>query len=89
MKIRIGQTGAKSGSHDLANVVPHGLRDVLPRACLPAGEVLVTGQGVEPIRPDPSYSAAAFVNEWIGPGPKPALIPRDFTFKRVIGEPSW
>lgn len=52
MKIRIVETIAKSG-------FPHGLRGVLPRACLPAGEAVVTGQGVETLRPDPSYSLAA------------------------------
>lgn len=73
----------------MTSVFPHGLRDVLPRACLPAGEAVATGQGVETLRPDPSYSAAAFVNEWIGPGHKPAPVVRDFRFKAVIGEPSW
>ena len=89
--------------------IPHGLRGVLPRACLPAGEAVATGQGVGP---DLSYSLAAavrvppftpsreggeccpatisaFVNEWIGPSHKPAPVVRDFTFKAVIGEPSW
>lgn len=35
------------------------------------------------------YSPEAFVDAWIGPRPKAAPIPRDFSFKRVIGEPSW
>lgn len=109
---------------------PHGLRGVLPRACLPAGEAVATAGGSSDAPRQPSYSgapsssdllpqgddktpmqgrsrlnpaspastgtacgapysAAAFVNEWIGPGPKPAPIPRDFTFKAVIGEPEW
>lgn len=132
---------------------PHGLRGVLPRACLPAGEAVATPPSGEagqqsgasysgaafgglllsrsdatqpmqgrlrlnpashgtacpvavaphslaahplPARETPSRGGSecvpatisAFVNEWIGPAPR-VVVPRDFTFKAVIGEPSW
>ena len=35
------------------------------------------------------YSPEAFVDAWVSPRPKADPIPRDFTFKAVIGEPSW
>lgn len=40
-------------------------------------------------QPEAFYSPEAFVDAWISPRPKAAPIPRDFTFKAVIGEPSW
>lgn len=97
MKIRISETvqkfaPASVSSSLLADAATAGaLSDVPPRPFyslaahpLPARETPSRG-GSECV-PAP---ISAFVNEWIGPGPKPALIPRDFTFKRVIGEPEW
>lgn len=83
MKIRILETTAKYAS-------PHGLRGSSPAPVLPAGEAVATppadcasrGQGA-------FYTAAAFVDEWVSPRTKAAPVPRDFTFKAVIGEPSW
>lgn len=82
MKIRIFETVR-------LDAFPHGLRGVLPRACLPAGEAVETPPtAAECLQSGAFYSAAAFVNEWIGPAPR-VVVPRDFTFKAVIGEPSW
>lgn len=49
-----------------------------------------TRQGQVPgvARTTPGHPAEAFVDAWISPRPK-VSAPRDFTFKAVIGEPSW
>lgn len=63
---------------------PHGLRDVLPRACLPAGEAVATADGSSPL----PVSLSFFVDTYVS-APARVVVPRDFTFKAVIGEPSW
>lgn len=73
----------------MTNAIPHGLRGILPRALPPAGEAVATPPtAAECLQSGAFYSAAAFVNEWIGPAPR-AVVARDFTFKAVIGEPDW
>lgn len=88
---------------NVPDLFPHGLRGILPRASLPAGEVVATADGMRPRLPvglsmivDNPHSAgidaariSTFVDTWISPPPYIASAPRDFTFKAVIGEPSW
>ena len=82
MKIRILETTAKYAS-------PHGLRGSSPAPVLPAGGAVATVGGVEPCSAPTFYSAAAFVDTWIAAPRRPEPVARDFTFKAVIGEPSW
>ena len=73
----------------MTNAFPHGLRGSSPAPVLPAGEAVATPPtAAECLQSGAFYSAAAFVNEWIGPAPR-VVVPRDFTFKAVIGGPEW
>lgn len=69
----------------MTNVFPHGLRGVLPRACLPAAEAVVTADGSQPCLP---VGLSLFVDTYVS-APARIVAPRDFTFKAVIGEPEW
>ena len=56
-----------------------------PAAC---SAILPERQATSPAD-DLSPSAGDFFNTWIGkPEPRAAVV-RDFTFKAVVGEPSW
>lgn len=74
MKIRIVET--------IASIAPASVSSSLLADA-------ATAEALSDVPPRPFSSAAAFVNEWIGPGHKPAPVVRDFTFKAVIGEPEW
>lgn len=66
---------------------PHVPRGSLAAPVLPV-DVATPPTAAECLQSGAFSSAAAFVNEWIGPAPR-VVVPRDFSFKAVIGEPSW
>lgn len=74
---------------NVPDIFPHGLRGSSPAPVPPAGEAVATVGGVEPCSAPTFYSAAAFVDTWIAAPRRPEPVARDFTFKAVIGEPSW
>lgn len=60
---------------------PDGIASLLGGAATPPASMAAM--------PGDFYTPEAFVDTWISPRPRPAPIPRDFTFKAVIGEPDW
>jgi hypothetical protein len=60
-----------------------------PAARFMSAQVLPVGgatcRGVEPV----SASVLSFVDTWVSAPHRPEPVARDYSFKAVIGEPSW